>query len=43
MFQPSREDSEKYGMTHWDRMFELAALTMTALALVGFFLKILFF
>ncbi|MEM6963896.1 MAG: hypothetical protein AAF573_03955 [Bacteroidota bacterium] len=43
MFEPSKEDVEKYGMTTWDRFFELTAYAVTALALVGFFLKIVFF
>ena len=43
MFKPSKEDIEKYGMTSSKRMFELMALATTALALLAFFLKILFF
>ena len=38
-----KEDAEKYGMNGIDRMFEIAALAMVAVILVGFFLKILFF
>ncbi len=43
MFQPSKEDREKYGMTEANRIFELMALAMVLLALVAFFLKILLF
>lgn len=42
MFQPSREDVDKYGMTPINRMFELLALGIVFFALVGFFIKILF-
>ena len=43
MIKPSKEDVEKYGMTPANRTFEIMALVMTALALIAFFLKILFF
>ena len=43
MFQPSKEDREKYGMTEANRIFEMMALAMVFLALVAFFLKILIF
>jgi len=43
MIKPSKEDREKYGMTSTNRMFEVIALSMVALALIGFFLKIVFF
>ena len=43
MFQPSKEDREKYGMTEANRVFELMALGMVLFALVAFFLKILLF
>ncbi|MFK7771529.1 MAG: hypothetical protein AB8F94_05285 [Saprospiraceae bacterium] len=43
MFQPSKEDREKYGMTEANRIFELMALAMVFFALVAFFLKILLF
>lgn len=43
MFQPSKEDREKYGMTESNRIFELMALAMVFFALVAFFLKILIF
>lgn len=43
MFQPSKEDREKYGITETNRIFELMALGMVFFALVAFFLKILLF
>lgn len=43
MFQPTQEEREKYGMTEANRIFELMALGMVFVALVAFFLKILFF
>ena len=43
MIKPSKEDVEKYGMTSAERMFEVMALAMVFLALVAFFLKIVFF
>jgi len=43
MFQPSKEDREKYGMTEANRVFELMALAMVFLSLTAFFLKILLF
>ena len=43
IFKPSKEDREKYGMTEKDRTLEVIALSMVGVALVAFFLKILFF
>jgi hypothetical protein len=43
MFQPSKKDREKYGMTEANQIFELIALAMVFLALAAFFLKILLF
>jgi len=43
MFQPSKEDREKYGMTEANRIFELMALGMVLFSLTAFFLKILLF
>lgn len=43
MFEPSKEDVEKYGMTASQRIFELMALAIILIVLAGFFLKILFF
>ena len=43
LFKPSKEDKEKYGMTEMNRTFEVIALSMVGVAMVSFFLKIMFF
>jgi len=43
IFKPTKEDREKYGMNEMDRTFEVTALAMIAVAMVSFFLKIIFF